>query len=149
MKRTLILLISLIFGTQFNVFYAQNSPSSIPGLFIWLAADNGVQTSGNEVTSWSNLTGSGNNFSSVNTSLRPKFVSSSNLNGLPYVNFDGTDNLTSAIAGTYGGTGVVNTKYCALSNLLSKFNDADDAATAAAPDPVVAPAADAVTFAIE
>jgi PKD repeat protein len=104
MKRTLILLISLIFGTQFNVFYAQNSPSSIPGLFIWLAADNGVQTSGNEVTSWSNLTGSGNNFSSVNTSLRPKFVSTSNLNGLPYVNFDGTDNLQTANNLTLGNS---------------------------------------------
>ena len=104
MKRTLILLISLIFGTQFNVFYAHNSPSSIPGLFIWLAADNGVQTSGNEVTSWNNLTGSGNNFSSVNSSLRPKFVSTSNLNGLPYVNFDGTDNLQTANNLTLGNS---------------------------------------------
>ena len=47
------------------------------------------------------------------------------------------------------GTGAVNTKYCALSYLLSKFNDAEDAAAAAAPEPVEAPATDAVTFAIE
>ena len=96
MKKILILFILVISLSECTVLNAQNSPSSIPGLFIWLAADNGVQTSGNDVTSWNNLTGSGNNFSSVNASLRPKFFPSSNLNGLPYVNFDGTDNLQTA-----------------------------------------------------
>jgi hypothetical protein len=60
------------------------SPTSLPGLALWLdAADSSVQTSGNIVTLWIDKSGSNNNAQASNS---PTLVQNA-LNGLPVIQF--------------------------------------------------------------
>ena len=87
-----------------TIAFSQIQPSDIPGLLIWLKADSGVQVAAGEVTSWNDQSGNGNNFIAQTVSLQPKYFGSSSLNGMPFVNFDGSDNLRSLSNFNLGNT---------------------------------------------
>lgn len=68
------------------------NPSSIGGLRFWIRAENIQQSSGTSVTSWADLSGTGN---TVVAGTAPIFFSSTNtINGRPVVRFTGTAVLT-------------------------------------------------------
>lgn len=66
------------------------------GLKLWLKADTGVTLSGPSVTAWADQSGLGNNYAQATGGKQPT-VTSSAINGLPAVTFDGaTQFLTSS-----------------------------------------------------
>ncbi|MGH9552116.1 MAG: chitobiase/beta-hexosaminidase C-terminal domain-containing protein, partial [Terriglobales bacterium] len=79
-------------------FQIDSSTSAIPrsGLVLWLKGDNSVSTSGSNVTSWGDVSGSGN--SATNGSNQPTLVPSA-INGLPAVDFSGSSQFLQVPAG--------------------------------------------------
>lgn len=70
------------------------NPSSIGGLRFWIRAENIQQSNGTSVTSWADLSGTGN---TVVAGTAPIFFSSTNtINSRPVVRFTGTAVLTNA-----------------------------------------------------
>ena len=73
--------------------YIQIDPTTanVPrtNLNLWLKADNGVQTSGSNVTGWTDMSGAGNNFTQSNSSNQPTFVSNA-VNSQPAIAFSGS-----------------------------------------------------------
>jgi hypothetical protein len=80
------------------LFQIDPTTTAIPrnGLLMWLRADNSVSTSGSNVTSWGDVSGSGN--SATNGSNQPTLVTGA-INGLPAVNFSGTSQFLQVPAG--------------------------------------------------
>ena len=60
-------------------------------MVLWLKADSGVTTSGSNVTTWADQSGSGNNVTPDQTSDGP-VVLSNIINGLPVIRFNGSTN---------------------------------------------------------
>jgi hypothetical protein len=79
----------------------QDDPNSLPvsrnGLVLWLRGDN-VATSGSNVTTWSDVSGSGNNATQATSAKQPILVSNS-INGMPSVSFNGTTDFLQLPAG--------------------------------------------------
>lgn len=69
----------------------QLDPDSLPisrsGLQLWARADNGITLSGNNVTKWADMSGSGNDLTQSVTADQPTIVNSA-ISGLPAVKFD-------------------------------------------------------------
>lgn len=66
----------------------QNVPTG--GLQVWFKADNGVTTSGSNVTDWQDMGPSKNNAAQATSSAQPTLTTNA-INGHPTVTFDGTD----------------------------------------------------------
>lgn len=83
-------LIPLIFTLFcFNPVHAFE-PNDITGLELWLKADSLSLNNNDPVTSWSDSSTAGNNFSQTNPNDQPSFKASvSSLNSKPAVHFDG------------------------------------------------------------
>ncbi len=65
------------------------SPQKLPGLLLWLRADQGVTLSGSNVTSWSDISGNGNGVSQGTGANQPVF-NATGLNGCPAIDFTGS-----------------------------------------------------------
>jgi hypothetical protein len=72
---------------------AQTIPQA--GLRVWLKADAGVTTSGGSVTAWADQSAAANGFTQAAPAQRPTLVASQ-VNGLPAIHFDGTQQLQGA-----------------------------------------------------
>ncbi|MEI6767241.1 MAG: PKD domain-containing protein [Bacteroidota bacterium] len=67
------------------------NPTSIPGMKLWLKADDGVSQNGGLVTDWYDKSGNNNNANQTIAADRPHYKASvDTLNGLPAVYFDGS-----------------------------------------------------------
>lgn len=84
--------------------FSQVSPSTLPGLKVWLRADSGIVVTNSLVSSWQNLSNSGIDvFNPMTTANRPIYNSSNILlNNKPSVNFNGSS------------TGLISNKYIHL-----------------------------------
>lgn len=65
-----------------------DSPDDIPGLRLWLVADNISGSNGDPVTTWPDASGNGNDATQSTTNKKPTLVTGA-LNGHSVVNFDG------------------------------------------------------------
>ncbi|MBI4647275.1 MAG: PKD domain-containing protein, partial [Bacteroidia bacterium] len=73
-------------------YFSTFSPVSIPGSLLWLSADQGVVMSGDTVSTWNDLSGSGNHAVQATLDNRPLLVNNCQpINGKPAVFFDGTN----------------------------------------------------------
>lgn len=73
------------------------SPMKLPGLKLWLRADQGVTIGGGKVTGWNDLSGNANSAAQGTVANQPVF-SATGLNGRPAIDFSGStwfDNTTS------------------------------------------------------
>jgi hypothetical protein len=66
------------------------SPADITGLQVWLDANQIVSTDGTAVTTWADSSGNGHDFTQGTAGFRPTYQTGE-LNGLPVVRFDGSD----------------------------------------------------------
>lgn len=81
------------------------TPMSLTGLALWLDASKGVSATGNNVTSWQDQSGNGNNATQSTSSYEPLHVTVG-INGKPSVHFTGGTHLTIAdTASLQWGTG--------------------------------------------
>lgn len=80
------------------------------GLVLWLRADDGVSTSGSNVTQWNDESGTGNNASQATGTKQPTVVSNA-INGLPAVSFNGSSDFlqlpTTALSNFSSGASVL------------------------------------------
>jgi hypothetical protein len=80
----------------------QDDPNSLPvsrnGLQLWLRADNSVSTTGSNVTTWGDVSGSGNNATQATSTKQPTLISNA-INGMPAVSFNGTSDFLQIPAG--------------------------------------------------
>lgn len=78
-------------------------------LALWFKADNGVVTSGSDVTTWLDMSGNLNNAKQINSGNRPTVISNA-VNGLPAVAFDGSSQFlkvgTSSLLNSYSGISI-------------------------------------------
>jgi len=107
MKRALTLLILLIYALSTTVLkplvdtaYAAASVTDIPELKVWLKANELGLSNGAAVASWSNE-GSDGDFTQSTTNYRPTFVTNQ-INSLPVVRFDGSDDFMDGSVTTGG-----------------------------------------------
>jgi hypothetical protein len=68
------------------------------GLIGWYRADNGATVSSGQVTSWQDMSGSGNTATQVTSAKQPTFVSGA-VNGLPALSFNGTSSFMQVPSG--------------------------------------------------
>ena len=68
------------------------------GLVLWLRADNSVTTSGSNVTSWGDVSGSGNTATQGTSGKQPTLVTNA-FNGYPAISFNGTSDFLQVPAG--------------------------------------------------
>ena len=73
---------------------AASDPDKLPGMIIWLKADNVVADSKGLVQSWPDSSGNGNSFSQKTGRWRPRLVADA-IDGKPAVRFTGSDFLDS------------------------------------------------------
>ncbi|MFN8297733.1 MAG: PKD domain-containing protein [Chitinophagales bacterium] len=67
------------------------TPSDVPGLNLWLAADTGVTTASGAVSQWNDLSGNGNHATQATANKRPLLVGvDCYINNKPSIKFDGT-----------------------------------------------------------
>ena len=66
--------------------FAQNTPTTVPGLKVWLKADTGITLNAGNVASWADVSGNGNNATQANPPNQPEYVSAA-FNGKPVVRF--------------------------------------------------------------
>lgn len=78
-----------------NILLAQTGPGGVGSSTtngLWLRADNLNQTNATAVSSWTDASGNTNNAIESTSSAQPTFyTTSSDLNSMPIVRFDGTD----------------------------------------------------------
>lgn len=77
-----------VFGPVFSQVIAQFGPGSLPGLSLWLDAQEGITLESGDVSVWADQSGNGRDATQVTPGNRAEFVSNG-LNGLPTVRFDG------------------------------------------------------------
>src|SRR5262249_9106423 len=87
-------------GVASNLIQIDSSAVNLPvtGLTTWLRGDFGVNTSGSNVTSWTDASGNGYVFAQSTGTAQPTFVSSA-INSLPALSFNGTSQFLQAGAG--------------------------------------------------
>jgi hypothetical protein len=82
--------------------YIQYDPTTAninrTGLLAWYKADNGVTTSGSNVTQWADVSGNGNYAFQSSSSNQPH-INTGAVNGLPVINFNGTSQFLQLPAG--------------------------------------------------
>lgn len=79
-----------LFILAYQISPAQFSPQDLPGLEMWLRADQGIDLNGNYVAQWNDQSGNGHHAASGIDVIRPTLMNDA-LNGLPAVSFDGAD----------------------------------------------------------
>lgn len=120
-----LLISSLSYGQGWNSgFFVQTSDFNPLDLnpVLYLRADTGVTESGGAVSQWDDLSGNGNNATQTTGSVQPT-LQTTGINGLPSLNFDGTDRMTTP---TFGNTITectiaVVTKISSLDNIAPTF----------------------------
>ena len=85
---------------------ANFSPLQISGLKLWLRASDLALNNGDPVASWADQSGVGNNVTQGTTANKPTFVTNQ-INGLPVVRFDGTDDRLNAANSGYAQTNTI------------------------------------------
>jgi hypothetical protein len=78
-----------------------NGPGGVGGVSMWWRADTGVTTSGSEITTWADQSGSGNNLTGP-AGFRPVAATSAALNNQPVVRYSGAQYFTSGFSGPGG-----------------------------------------------
>jgi hypothetical protein len=103
-----------------------HAPTELPGCVLWLDAAQGVTLVSGAVSQWADLSGANNHVTQATAGARP--VVGVGQNGLPCVNFDGTDDIlnvtvsipqpqTVFIVGKFGGSGT-GTMLCGGGNQM-------------------------------
>ncbi len=64
------------------------TPARLPGIVVWLSADQGVTTSNSHVSTWLDRSGMNNNAAQLTAARQPTLVTGA-MNGQPVVRFDG------------------------------------------------------------
>jgi hypothetical protein len=70
-------------------------PTDVPGLVLWLDADEGITEAGNVVSEWADQSPEGNDFVQATENRKP-LLNSTGLNGFPSLTFDGANDFMSA-----------------------------------------------------
>lgn len=81
------------------------TPLAIPGLLLWLRADQGIVFNSGNVDQWFDLSGNGNNVAASAPGNRPAFVTSA-INGRPAINCAGSKWLESSVTSLIGAGGI-------------------------------------------
>jgi hypothetical protein len=111
------------------------TPKSVPGLDLWLLADDLTGNDGDVVTTWTSREGSAYAFTQADNAKRPLLKKGANgINGHNVVRFDGSNDLLVYPAGTIStaseGTVIAVMRYtAALQNNQMLLTSADQAAT--------------------
>jgi PKD repeat protein len=95
------LLISILFLCFCSFSNAQNNPSSISGLLMWLRADSNVvfdPSNGTSVQVWKDCSGNGNDAKQLTTTNQP-ILKSNEINGLQALSFNGMNQYLSTPIG--------------------------------------------------
>lgn len=74
--------------------YSQTGPGGVGSTStngLWLKAEDVNQSNNSAVSSWSDASGNGNDAAQATTDDQPKYYTTSDLNGMPVVRLDGTD----------------------------------------------------------
>lgn len=93
MKKIIPLLLIAVFQ---NYFLAQTGPGGVGNattLALWLDAEDISLSNGSSVSSWSDKSGNGNDFTAP-VGFEPTFISSSNINSMPGLTFSGSEYLS-------------------------------------------------------
>lgn len=91
MKTVFTIILGFLCST---VTLAQTGPAGVGNSAsngLWLKADDIIQTNNTDVATWQDASGNGNTANQTLLSLQPNFFSTSALNGMPIVRFDGID----------------------------------------------------------
>ncbi|MDD5571188.1 MAG: PKD domain-containing protein, partial [Bacteroidales bacterium] len=73
-----------------NLAVAQNTPTTVAGLKIWLKADSNTVLSGSNVSQWNDCSGNGYNAIQTTVNYQPLWVNAI-INSKPVIRFDGND----------------------------------------------------------
>lgn len=80
------------------------SPLQLPGLLLWLRADQGITSASNKVSQWADLSGNGNHASQGVGASQPTWVPNA-INGRPALDFSGANTFMDTSAATIIPTG--------------------------------------------
>lgn len=86
------------------------TPASLPGLRLWLRADQGVTLSGSAVTQWQDQSGNALHVAQGTPAAQPTYVASS-INTRPAISFDGNDRLQNTTANLITTAGAARTVF--------------------------------------
>lgn len=135
MKKIILILLLFFSLNGFSQFIVNSyrfgaavfSPSDIAGLRLWTQADNLVLSNDDPVSTWADLSGNSNDFTST-TTLRPLYKTNIQ-NGKPVVRFDGVNDFMEKATptGLDGGTGmtifiIMKNPAITLNCLLAKWD---------------------------
>lgn len=96
------------------------NPIALGNLKAWYKADAGVTLNGSTVSAWADQSGNGYNLSQATAANQPTFVSNSQ-NGLPAIQFDGTNDILSIATGSNITVGNDVTFYIAWKKTTAAF----------------------------
>ena len=92
---------------QLDVVVPSFIPFSTDGLNLWLKADSLSLSDGDQVSSWNDSSGNGNNATQSNSSYKPIFKTGI-LNGKPVVRFTASDDHIICPNGVFSGVSTEN-----------------------------------------